>query len=58
MTKKIDLKIWIEQKDDGTSIVHFDKRSLMKASLADLMHDINESNSDNFCSKDASGLEA
>ena len=58
MTKKIDLKIWIEQKEDGTSVVHFDKKSLMKASLADLMHDINESNSDNFCSKDVSGLEA
>jgi hypothetical protein len=55
MKKKIDLKLKIEQRPDGSCVVHFDKEALLKASLADLLYDVQQALISDSCSENADG---
>ena len=55
MGKRVDLKLKIEHLPDGSCIVHFDKEALLKASLADLMYDVQQSLLSDSDSEDADG---
>lgn len=53
--KRVDLKLKIEQLPDGSCVIHFDKEALLKASLSDLMYDVQQSLNSNSCSEDTDG---